>query len=73
MSKKARIYTYSIINSAAEAFADKVPYVVALLENETEGRFAAFIKGYRPGMEITIGQEVRLAERDQSGQEIYSF
>lgn len=73
MSKKAQIYTYSIINSAAAEFADKVPYVVALLENEADGRFAAFIKGYKPEMQITIGQEVEFAEKDQTGKEVYTF
>ncbi|MFY9376848.1 MAG: OB-fold domain-containing protein [Peptococcia bacterium] len=73
MAKKARIYTYTVINSAAEAFAAKVPYVVALLENDTVGRFAAFIKGYTPNMPITIGQEVEYAEQDQSGNDVYTF
>lgn len=33
MNEKGKIYTYSIIYSATEAFKDRVPYVVAVVEN----------------------------------------
>ena len=39
MNEKAKIYTYSIIYTASLDFADKVPFVVAVLENEENDRF----------------------------------
>lgn len=72
MDEKARIYTYSIIYSAAEAFKDKTPYVVAVVE-DSAGRRLARIDGYREGTPVAIGQEVRLVAEDAAGNAVYGF
>lgn len=53
-----RIYTYSIVYSAAEQFQDRTPYCSAILEDETGARFAALLADYADGMEVQIGQAV---------------
>lgn len=73
MAKKAKIYTYSIINSASADFVDKVPYVVAILEDAEGQKFASFIDGYKPGMEVAIGMEVEFSKEDPKGKAIYKF
>lgn len=72
MARKGNIYTYSIVYSAAEAFKDKTPYVVALVEDGVE-RSMVLVEGYRPEQEITIGMEVDFVRRDAAGNGIYQF
>jgi Predicted nucleic-acid-binding protein containing a Zn-ribbon len=69
----AKIYTYTVIRSSTEKFADKVPYVVAILEKENGERFTAFVDGYKDGMEIKIGSAVKCIGKDDAGRDIYSF
>lgn len=69
----AKIYTYTVIRSSTEQFADKVPYVVAILEQNDGNRFTAFVDGYKDGMDVKIGQEVKLSGKDDAGKDIYSF
>jgi len=73
MAKKAKIYTYSIINSTSADFVDKVPYVVAILEDAAGQKFASFIDGYKQGMDVAIGMEVEFAKEDPTGKAIYKF
>lgn len=68
----AKIYTYTVIRSSTEQFADKVPYVVAILEKDGN-RFTSFVDGYKDGMDVKIGQEVKALEKDDAGRDIYSF
>lgn len=70
MSRKGNIYTYTIVYSAAEAFKDKTPYVVALVEEE--GRCAAtLLEGYDGRQEVSIGMEVEFVRVDTAGNPIY--
>ena len=63
MSKRAKIYTYSIVYSAAENFRERTPYVVAVVEDET-GRYLARIEGYDNNANIQIGMEVEALAAD---------
>jgi len=72
MAEKAKVYTYTVINSASEEFKDKVPYVVAVLENKN-GRFASFIEGYKDGINVDIGMEVEFSRFDEAQNPIYKF
>lgn len=72
MGKKARIYTYTVIYSAAEAFKDKTPYVVAVVDDGKE-KFLTWVKGYSESREIHIGMEVEFLGLDESGHAVYQF
>lgn len=72
MNKRAKIYTYSIINVASVDFKDKVPFAVAVVENE-DGRFMTFLEGYEEGKEINIGMEVEFSRLNEDGKPIYKF
>lgn len=71
--KNPKIYTYSILYSTTEAFADRLPYVTAILEQEDGSRFAALLEGYESGMEIGIGQEVKCIAGDSAGEARYTL
>ena len=72
MAKKAKIYTYSIVYSPSEEFKDKVPYVVAVLEENNE-RFSTFVEGYKEDLDIKIGMEVEFSRFDEAGNVVYKF
>ena len=55
----AKIYTYSILRSSTEAFADRLPYCSAILELEDGSHVAALLDGYVDGMTVEIGMEVK--------------
>ncbi|PKM88958.1 MAG: hypothetical protein CVU87_06385 [Firmicutes bacterium HGW-Firmicutes-12] len=63
MNKKGTIFTYSIVYSASEAFSDKTPYVVAIIENG-EGKFLSRIDDYKEEMNIVVGMDVELIDTD---------
>ncbi|MDR2112699.1 MAG: OB-fold domain-containing protein [Candidatus Accumulibacter sp.] len=69
----ARIYTYSVLFSSSKEFEDKVPYVSAILETPEGSRFASLLVGYKPDMEICVGQEVREIGQGENGMPIFSF
>lgn len=73
MNNRAQIYTYSIIYSASLDFAEKVPFVVAVLENQEDDRFMSYIEGYEKGQEIEIGTEVEFLKLNDDGNPIYRF
>lgn len=73
MTNKAKIYTYSVINSASADFVDQVPYVVAILEDSEGQKFASFVEGYTVGMDVEIGMEVEFSKEDPVGKAIYKF
>ncbi len=62
---KGKIYTYTIVYSAAEAFKDEVPYALALVDEDGGERRLARIQGYREGVKIDIGMPVESAEQDR--------
>ena len=68
-----KIYTYSVLFSSSEEFKDKVPYVSAVLEMPDGSRLASLLAGYKPDMEICIGQEVKAVGQDQDGKTLYSL
>lgn len=68
----AKVYTYSVVRTAALSFSDQVPYVVAVLEEDGK-RFSTRIDGYEEGMSIEIDQEVTYAYQDALGNAIYKF
>jgi uncharacterized OB-fold protein len=72
MSRKGRIYTYTIVYSAAEAFKDRTPYVVALVE-EGGRRAMSLLEGYRDGKDVKIGMEVEFVREDAAGNPIYKL
>lgn len=73
MRNKAKIYTYTVINSAPADFVDKVPYVVAILEYADGIRFPSYVEGYKEGMDVAIGMEVEFLKEDKLGNQIYKF
>lgn len=58
----AKIFTYSILRSSTEAFADRLPYCSAILELEDGSHVAALLDGYVDGMTVEIGMEVKAIE-----------
>ena len=64
MSKRAKIYTYSIVYSAAENFRDQTPYVVAVVEDDEKSRYLARVESYDNTMNIQIGMEVEAIAAD---------
>jgi uncharacterized OB-fold protein len=72
MSKRGTIFTYSVVHSGTEAFKDKTPYVVALVE-ENQGIRLARIEGYTEGKLINVGMDVEFFAEDENGNPIYKF
>ncbi|MGE4528827.1 MAG: Zn-ribbon domain-containing OB-fold protein [Rhodospirillaceae bacterium] len=71
--EKAKIYTYSVLMSSTEEFKDRVPYVCAILEGGDGVRFASLVEGYKPGMDVAIGQEVRATGKDAAGKTSFAL
>lgn len=58
-SGRGRVYTYTVVRRAATpAFADKVPYVLAIVELEEGPRIVTNIVGCRPE-DVAVGMPVR--------------
>ena len=72
MDDKAKVYTFSIIHSATEAFQDKTPYVVAVVE-DTAGKRLARVEGYSEKVPVKIGMDVMLSKVDDAGNAVYTF
>ena len=72
MGQRGTIFTYSIVHSAADAFKDKVPYVVALVEEGERIRLAR-IEGYTEKTDVRSGMEVELLADDGGGSPLYRF
>ncbi len=68
-----KIYTYSVLFSSSEEFKDKVPYVSAILETPDGGRFPNLLSGYKPDMEVRIGQEVKATGQGPDGKTVYTL
>ncbi|MCL2602807.1 MAG: OB-fold domain-containing protein [Treponema sp.] len=61
------IYTYTIIYAAAEEFADKAPYLCAVVQDASGSRSTSMISGWKPGVPVKIGQTV-YAETGEGGE-----
>ena len=72
MSRRGTIFTYSVVHSGIEAFKDKTPYVVALVE-ENQGISLARVEGYTEGKLINVGMDVEFFAEDENGNPIYKF
>lgn len=72
MNRKGKIFTYTIINVASEDFQDKVPYMVAVVEENGRKIFTR-IDNYEVGKEISIGMEVEFSRIDENGATLYKL
>lgn len=72
MERRGNIYTYSVVRCGTEAFQEKTPYVLAVIEEKNKGRMAR-IEGYSDKTNITIGMEVTFLKEDEKGNPIYTF
>lgn len=72
MSKKAKIYSYSVIHVGSVEFYEKAPYLIAVVEDD-QNRFLTQIEGYLEGQDIQIGMEVEFLRNDESGRSIYTL
>jgi len=60
------------VHSTTEAFQGKIPYVLAVVE-ENQQKLMARVEGYTEKTDITVGMEVRFLEEDEKGNPIYTF
>lgn len=66
----ATIYSYTVIYSAAEAFKNKTPYAVALIDDEGK-RIMAGIETITAPEEIAVGAAVEFSRNDENGNPQY--
>lgn len=71
--EQAKIYSYSILRSSIDAFADRLPYCSAILEFEDGRHCAALLAGYVDGMDVKVGQSVKVIGKNEAGEDIYSL
>lgn len=71
--KEYTIYTYTIINVPTQEFKDKVPYVMAVAEDEAGERFLTRIENYSKDMSIAIGDTIKYLDTDAEGNIICQF
>ena len=62
----AKIFTYSILRSSTEAFADRLPYCSAILELEDGSHVAALLEGYEDGMNVYVGMPVKEIKQNET-------
>lgn len=72
MERRGTIYTYSVVHSGIEAFQEKTPYVLAVVEENRQRRMAR-IEGYTGKTAISIGMEVSFLTEDERGNPIFTF
>jgi uncharacterized OB-fold protein len=72
MKRRGTIFTYSVVHSGTEAFKNKIPYIVAIVEENQRKRMAR-IEGYTEKTAVTIGMEVTFLADDERGNPIYTF
>ncbi len=68
-----KIYTFSIIYNTFESYEDKLPYVVAIVEDEQGARFGAYVENYQEGMEVHVGDSVECVGTGETGSLICRF
>lgn len=66
------IYAYTVIRSTSEAFKDKTPYVMAVVDRGDD-KVLARVEGYQEGQAISIGMKVPFWKNDEAGNPIYRF
>jgi uncharacterized OB-fold protein len=57
--KEPKIYSYTIVHSAAVEFAGRIPYVCAIIEDEDKKRTSCILEGWKEGMPVQIGMPVK--------------
>lgn len=72
MEARAKIYSYSIVYSTADAFKDKAPYVIAILDDGQQ-KFVTRVENYHECREVKIGMEVVLSSPMEGNIPIYKF
>ncbi|WNF36507.1 OB-fold domain-containing protein [Bacillaceae bacterium IKA-2] len=72
MSKKAKIYTYTVIHIGSVEHSKRVPYLMAVVEDE-QSRFLTRVEGYSKDQVIQIGMEVEFLKNNENGKSIYSL
>ena len=72
MQRCGTLVTYTVVHSGTEAFKDRTPYVVALVEEDRQLRLAR-VEGYVEGSELGVGVEVEFMAEESGGQPIYRF
>lgn len=72
LSKKAKIYTYTVIHIGTEEYSERVPYLMAVVEDD-QSRFLTRVEGFSKDQVIQIGMEVEFLENDENGKSIYSL
>jgi len=72
MEKRGTIYTYSIVQNGSEAFKEKTPYVLAVVEVNRRKKMAR-VEGYTEATDIRIGMSVTFLGEDERGNPIYTF
>lgn len=72
MQRRGTLVTYTVVHSGTEAFKDRTPYVVALVEEDRQLRLAR-VEGYVEGSELGVGVEVEFMAEELGGQPIYRF
>ena len=70
MSRCGTILTYSVIRSGAVGFQDRIPYLLALVEEDRQIRMAQ-VEGFTEGTKVSIGQEVEFVVEDGRGNPVY--
>lgn len=64
VSGNGTVYTYTVVRHPTHfAFADKIPYVLALVELTEGPRLVTALRGIEPG-EVHVGQQVRVVFRE---------
>jgi uncharacterized OB-fold protein len=57
-----KIYSYTILRSAAVEFAARVPYVCAIIEDADGKRASCILEGWKKGTPVQIGMGVKEIE-----------
>jgi uncharacterized OB-fold protein len=72
MTRIGKVYSYTIVYSAAEAFKNQTPYAIAIVD-EAEKRVVSMIEGYDANRTMKIGMDVEFAHEDAHGNPVYKF
>lgn len=72
MTRIGKVYSYTIIYSAAEAFKNQTPYAIAIVE-EAGRRVVSVLEGYDGNRDIKIGMDVEFAREDACGNPVYKI
>ena len=66
-----KIFTFSVVYSAAEEFADKTPYAVAIISRQDGSRFMGYIDGPIDISNLEIGMDIIQTEDFLNGVPLY--